>query len=143
MSSARSRSISPAVAGTDLFSHIRHMIYTVVPAYIIALGIFSFMGVKFAGGALDKQNIDLMLATMQSHFSIHPLLLLPPVFVILMVILKIPPLPALLGGTVLGGIFAMLTQARSLGDVLQAAHLGHISETGIIMVDDLLTRGGS
>jgi NhaC family Na+:H+ antiporter len=134
--------LAPAVAGTDLFSHIRHMIYTVAPAYIIALGIYSFMGAKFAGGALDKQNIDLMLSTMQSHFFIHPLLLLPPIFVIVMVILKIPPLPSLLGGTVLGGIFAMLTQSRSLGEVIAAAHLGHISETGVAMVDELLTRGG-
>ncbi len=59
-----------------------------------------------------------------------------------MVVKKIPPLPALLGGTALGGIFAMVTQSRSLADVLQAAHSGFISKTGVPMVDDLLTRGG-
>jgi len=134
--------LAPAVAGTDLFSHIRHMVYTVVPAYVIALGLYAFLGTKFAGGALDKQNIEVMLSTMKSHFLIHPLLLLPPVFVIVMVILKIPPLPALLGGTLLGGIFGVLIQSRSLGDIIQAAHLGHTSETGVAMVDELLTRGG-
>ncbi|NOR15795.1 MAG: Na+/H+ antiporter NhaC [Candidatus Aminicenantes bacterium] len=134
--------LAPAVAGTDLFSHIRHMVYTAVPGYVIALVLYGLLGAKFAGGVLDKQNIDIMLSAMRSHFFIHPLLLLPPVFVIVMVILKIPPLPALLGGTALGGAFAMLAQSRSLGDVLQAAHLGHTSETGVAMVDDLLTRGG-
>ncbi len=134
--------LAPAVAGTDLFSHIRHMVYTVVPGYVIALVLYGLLGAKFAGGALDKQNIDIMLSAMKSHFFIHPLLLLPPVFVIVMVILKIPPLPALLGGTVLGGVFAMLAQSHSLGDIMRAAHLGYTSETGVAMVDDLLTRGG-
>lgn len=134
--------LAPAVAGTDLFSHIRHMVYTVVPGYIIALGLYGFLGAKFAGGALDKQNIDIMLSAMKSNFFIHPLLLLPPIFVIVMVILKIPPLPALLGGAILGGVFAMVAQSASLGDIIQAAHLGHTSETGVAMVDELLTRGG-
>ena len=59
-----------------------------------------------------------------------------------MVVLKIPPLPALLGGTLMGGIFAVVTQSESLGDVIQAAHSGYVSETGVAMVDELLSRGG-
>lgn len=134
--------LAPAVAGTDIFSHIRHMVYTVSPGYIIALILYGFLGTRFSGGMLNSQNIDTMLTTMKSHFFIHPVLLLPPVLVIVMVILKIPPLPALLGGTALGGIFAVVTQSRSLGDVIQAAQIGHTSETGVALVDDLLTRGG-
>lgn len=134
--------LAPAVAGTDIFSHIRHMVYTVTPGYILALILYGFLGTRFSGGMLNSQNIETMLTTMESHFFIHPVLLLPPVLVIVMVILKIPPLPALLGGTALGGIFAVVTQSRSLGDVIQAAQIGHISETGVALVDDLLTRGG-
>ncbi|MBD3413450.1 MAG: Na+/H+ antiporter NhaC [Candidatus Aminicenantes bacterium] len=134
--------LAPAVAGTDLFSHIRHMVYTVVPAYVISLALFGFLGTRFSGGMLKSQNIETMLSGIKSHFFIHPLLLLPPVLVILMVVLKVPPLPALLGGTVLGALFAVLTQSRSLSDVVQAAHAGFVSNTGISMVDDLLTRGG-
>jgi NhaC family Na+:H+ antiporter len=59
-----------------------------------------------------------------------------------MVVKKIPPLPALLGGTALGGIFAMLTQSKSLAEVIQAAQSGYVSQSGVKMVDDLLTRGG-
>jgi NhaC family Na+:H+ antiporter len=134
--------LAPAVAGTDLFSHIRHMVYTVVPAYIAALLLYIILGIRFSGGILESQNIEIMLSTMDAHFFIHPILLLPPVLVIVMVIRKIPPLPALLGGTALGGIFALAAQSRSLGEVLAAAQIGHISETGVAMVDDLLTRGG-
>ncbi|MFW6140263.1 MAG: Na+/H+ antiporter NhaC [Acidobacteriota bacterium] len=134
--------LAPAVAGTDLFSHIRHMVYTVVPGYIIAIGLFAFLGIRFSGGAIESQNIEIMLTTMESQFFIHPLLLLLPILVILMVILKIPPLPALLGGTVLGALFAVFTQSQSLAEIIQAAHSGFISKSGVAMVDDLLTRGG-
>ena len=134
--------LAPAVAGTDVFSHIRHMVYTTAPGYILSLVLYGIIGSRFAGGVLDTENIEMMLGTMKSDFFIHPLLLLPPFLVIVMVVKKIPPLPALLGGTVLGGIFGMLSQSRSLSDVIAAAYSGHVSETGVAMVDGLLTRGG-
>ncbi|MFO7866050.1 MAG: Na+/H+ antiporter NhaC [Candidatus Aminicenantes bacterium] len=134
--------LAPAVAGTDLFSHIRHMLYTAVPAYIIALIVFGFLGARFSGGVLESQNIDVMLSTINTEFFIHPVLLLPPVLVIVMVVLKVPPLPALLGGAGIGGIFAMIFQSRSLGAVIESAQIGYVSKSGVIMVDDLLTRGG-
>jgi NhaC family Na+:H+ antiporter len=134
--------LAPAVAGTDLFSHIRHMVYTTAPGYVLSLILYGLIGTKFSGGEIETQGVETILGTIRSNFFIHPVLLLPPIFVIIMVVKKIPPLPALLGGTILGGIFAMLTQSRSLKDVIQAAQTGHVSETGVQMVDDLLTRGG-
>ena len=134
--------LAPAVAGTDLFSHIRHMVYTVVPGYVIALALYGLLGTRFSGGVMESQNIDIILSTLKAHFFIHPVLLLPPILVILMVIRKIPPLPALLGGSLIGGVFALAAQSSSLGDVLASAHVGYISETGVAMVDELLTRGG-
>jgi len=134
--------LAPAVAGADLFSHIRHMVYTTAPGYVLAIILYGLMGLKFTGGSLETGNIEIMLSTLQSHFFIHPLLLLPPVLVIVMVVKKIPPLPALLGGTILGGVFTVLTQSGTLKDVIQAAQSGYVSETGVKLVDDLLTRGG-
>lgn len=134
--------LAPAVAGTDLFSHIRHMVYTTTPGYILSIILFGLLGIKFSGGILRVQNIETTLSTIKSNFFIHPILLLPPCLVIVMVVKKIPPLPALLGGTALGGIFAMATQSNSLAEVIQAAHSGFVSQTGVDMVDGLLTRGG-
>jgi len=134
--------LAPAVAGTDLFSHVRHMVYTTVPGYVLSLILYGMIGLRFSGGTLDTQNIEIMLTTLKSSFFIHPVLLLPPCFVIVMVIKKIPPLPALMGGMVLGGLFAIIAQSKSLADVVQVAHSGYISHTGVKMVDDLLTRGG-
>ena len=134
--------LAPAVAGTDLFSHIRHMVYTTGPGYIISIILYGLLGTRFSGGGLRTENIEVILTTIKSSFFIHPILLLPPVLVIVMVVKKIPPLPALLGGTALGGIFAMLTQSKSLAEVIQAAQSGYVSQSGVKMVDDLLTRGG-
>ncbi|UCC83993.1 MAG: Na+/H+ antiporter NhaC, partial [Gemmatimonadota bacterium] len=134
--------LAPAMAGTDVFTHIRHMVYTTGPGYIIALILYALLGMRYAGGAMEAQQISAMLDTMQSNFFIHPVLLLPPLLVIVMVVKRIKPLPALLGGTVLGGIFAVATQGASLADSIAAAHSGYVSNTGIASVDDLLSRGG-
>lgn len=134
--------LAPAVAGTDLFSHIRHMVYTVTPGYIIALGLFIFLGLRFAGQQLSSQNIDIMLATMKANFFIHPILLLPPLLVIVMVVRKVPPLPALLGGTILGALFAGFAQHQNLAKIIESAFSGYVSDSGVPMVDELLTRGG-
>jgi len=134
--------LAPAMAGTDVFTHIRHMVYTTAPGYAIALLLYALIGIRYAGGAMEAQQIDVMLSTMQANFFIHPVLLLPPVLVIVMVVKRVPPLPALLGGTVLGGIFAMATQSSSLADAISAAHVGYMSATGVESVDDLLSRGG-
>jgi NhaC family Na+:H+ antiporter len=134
--------LAPAVAGTDLFSHIRHMVYTTGPAYIISIILYGLLGTRFSGGGMKAENIDVILSTIKSNFFIHPILLLPPLLVIVMVVKKIPPLPALLGGTALGGIFAIIAQSRPLAEVIQAAQSGYVSQSGVKMVDDLLTRGG-
>ena len=134
--------LAPAVAGTDLFSHIRHMVYTTGPGYIISIILYGLLGTRFSGGGMKAGNIEVILSTIKSNFFIHPILLLPPLLVIVMVVKKIPPLPALLGGTALGGIFAMFAQSKPLAEVIQAAQSGYVSQSGVKMVDDLLTRGG-
>jgi NhaC family Na+:H+ antiporter len=134
--------LAPAVAGTDVFSHVRHMVYTTTPGYILSIVLYGILGTRFSGGVLETQNIETIVRTLKSNFLIHPILLLPPLLVIVMVVKKIPPLPALLGGTVIGGIFGMLLQSRSLSDVIEAAQTGFVSNTGVSMVDNLLTRGG-
>ncbi|MCG2816101.1 MAG: Na+/H+ antiporter NhaC [Acidobacteriota bacterium] len=134
--------LAPAVAGTDVFTHIRHMVYTTAPGYLISLLIYGLLGTRFASGTMEVEKIGLFLDTLKAQFTINPLLLLPPALVIVMVIKKIPPLPALLGGTFLGGFFGIVFQGRTLAEIVGAAKAGFVSATGVPMVDELLTRGG-
>lgn len=134
--------LAPAVAGTDLFTHIRHMLYTTLPAYVFSLVIFAVIGIRFADGIMATGQIEMMLATMKDTFFIHPVLILPPVLVIAMVIKRISPLPALFIGTIIGGIFALLTQSANLQQVLSAGFNGFVCETDFQPLNELLTRGG-
>ncbi|GLI55516.1 Na+/H+ antiporter NhaC [Propionigenium maris DSM 9537] len=134
--------LAPAMAGAKLFDHIRHMLYTTTPSFIISLVLFAFLGMKYAGAALDINSINEILGTLSGNFNINPVLFLVPVLTIAMVVKKVPAVPGLFGGALLGGIFAMMFQGASVGDVFGALHYGFESATGNEMVDSLLSRGG-
>lgn len=134
--------LAPAMAGTDLFTHIKHMLYTTVPSFIITIILFTFLGRKYAGSALNTEMIDKILSTLGGNFNINPLLLLVPVIVIGAVVMKVPAIPGLFGGAILGGIAAMVFQGATLGSVFSTLHYGYSAESGLTMVDDLLNRGG-
>ncbi|MGV8145433.1 MAG: Na+/H+ antiporter NhaC [Alkaliphilus sp.] len=134
--------LAPAIAGTNLFSHIRSMLYTTVPALVIALILYAILGIRFAGNQLDYSQVNIMIDTLKGSFVITPWLLLPPVIVIILVLFKIPALPGLLSGSILGGIFAAIFQGAGIGDILGVAHYGFSIETGVEIVDKLLNRGG-
>ncbi|MFC1553422.1 Na+/H+ antiporter NhaC [candidate division KSB1 bacterium] len=134
--------LAPATAGTDLFTHVRHMVYTGVPSLIIALIIFTFIGFKYSGGNVESEDVNLMLSTLTQQFNISAWLLFPPLLVILMVIFKIPALPALLGGALIGAVVAGFAQGNSLAEIIKVSYSGFASETGVNSVDELLSRGG-
>ena len=107
--------LAPAMAGTDLFTHIRYMMYTTIPSFIITLIIFLFLG--FGIEENNTQNIQELLTAIKSSFNISPWLFLVPVAVIAMIIKKIPALPALLVGTLLGGVFAVIFQPHIITQI--------------------------
>lgn len=134
--------LAPAMAGSTLFDHVKHMVFTTGPSLIIALVIYGIMGAGYAGNELDTEAIKVVLDGLSTQFNINLFLLIAPVLVILMVVFKVPAIPGLFGGTILGGLLAMMMQGANLGDVINAMHYGYTSETGIEVLDNLLTRGG-
>jgi len=107
--------LAPAMAGTTLFEHIKSMLYTTIPAVLIAAVLYGIMGVRYAGQELNVSEINGILSAMTENFNITPLLLIPPIIVIIIVVMKIPALPGLMAGVLLGGLFAMLFQGADLG----------------------------
>ncbi|BCY29017.1 Na+/H+ antiporter NhaC [Flavobacterium okayamense] len=100
--------LAPAMAGTDLFTHIRYMTLTTIPSYVITLIIFIILGLTIeTHGTADTQAL---LSDIEKSFNITPWLFLVPVIVIGLIIKKTEPLIALLVGTLLGGIFALIFQ---------------------------------
>lgn len=134
--------LAPAMAGSTLFEHIKYMLYTTVPSYLIAMVLYGIIGSRYAGSQLDTSNIQIIMDGIAANFNLSPLLFLPPLIVIVMVVMKMPALPGLLFGTILGGLFAAIFQGASFGDILNTAHYGFEIESGVEMVDELLNRGG-
>ena len=105
--------LAPAVAGTTLFEHIGHMVYTVTPSMIVALVVYLILGFTQGGGAADVSTIDTILSFITDNFQVGIIFLIPPIFVIVAVALKLPALPSLIGGVVLGIPF-MAVQDKSM-----------------------------
>ncbi len=135
--------LAPAVAGAELFGHIRHMIFTTGPSLVVALTLYAFIGWRYRGNDLDMESVGAIQTALEQNFNLGPWLLLAPVAVIVMVIMRLPALPALFIGAALGGVVAALTQpGTGLADVINAFWSGYESNTGVEAVDTLLTRGG-
>jgi NhaC family Na+:H+ antiporter len=101
--------LAPAMAGTDLFTHIRYMTYTTTPTYIITLLISLVIGLRydFSGAVI---NVEAVQSAIDGTFNTNPLLFLVPMILFGIILLKVPPIPALLAGTLLGAIFGVIFQ---------------------------------
>jgi Na+:H+ antiporter, NhaC family len=101
--------LAPAMAGTDLFTHIRYMVFTTVPSFLLTLIIFLFIGLSynFSGAVVNVEHVQ---SAIDGTFNINPLLFLVPVILFTIILLKVPPIPALFAGTLLGAIFSIIFQ---------------------------------
>lgn len=134
--------LAPSVSGAGLFDHVRHMMVTTTPTYIICIVIYGILGFTFAKGTADTAQIETTLMTLRESFVIHPLLLLPPVLVLVMVICKIPALPGLMAAAVLGMLSAVFVQGCTAQELFGSIMTGFTASTGVESVDTLLNRGG-
>ena len=149
--------LAPAIAGTDLFSHIRHMVWTTGPSLVIALIIFLIMGLN-SNAEGNADGLALIQSTLQNTFNISVVSFVPIVVIFVLAYKKMPAFPTILIGALLAGLFSILLQPEVVSNfvnqpelsnsltllsrVWTALHSGFVLESGVPMVDDLLTRGG-
>lgn len=134
--------LAPAVSGTTLFAHIRHMISTTGVSYIIAAIIFSAVNLKYAHSGMNPELINEITASLQGQYVISPFLILPVLVVIVMIAFKIPAIPGLIINVAIGVFCACAVQGIGVHDIGVILQEGVVSQTGNKMVDDLLSRGG-
>ena len=134
--------VAADMSGTPLYDHIGSMMYTSVPATVICLVLYTVLGIRNASANADLSSIELILDTLGANFNISVIALVPAVLVLLTSALKVPAVPAMLGCTAVSGVFACLLQKISLSAMLGAAMNGFSSDTGVAMVDKILSRGG-
>lgn len=134
--------LAAGITETPLFTHIKHMVYTTIPGLIIALVVYFILGRQFAGTAVDIGNINSILSALESNFVISPWLLFVPLAVIVLVAKKVPALPALTIGVLLGWLCYVFIQGGSVADAVNTLHDGFVISSGNEMVDNLFNRGG-
>lgn len=134
--------LAPIVAKSNLFDHIRHLLWTTTPAWLIGLLIYFFLGLKYRPESLDSSQMDLILNTISANFNFHVLLLLPMVIVLYYAIRKKPTIPGMLIASGIAMILGVIIQGTSIKDSLGAMAIGFQSDTGVEIVDQLISRGG-
>ncbi|MCH2230545.1 MAG: Na+/H+ antiporter NhaC [Crocinitomicaceae bacterium] len=101
--------LAPAMAGTDLFTHIRYMALTTIPSIILTLIIFLILGFTVETST-NSASVNTIVDTIEGNFYISPILMLVPIIVIALIVKKVSAVPALLIGSLLGAIAAVLFQ---------------------------------
>ncbi|KJS88138.1 MAG: sodium:proton antiporter [Peptococcaceae bacterium BICA1-8] len=135
--------LAPAMVGCTLFEHVGHMLWDTIPAFLISLIMYYFIGLKYATSSMvQPEQIQAIFTGLENSFTISPLLLLIPIITIILAIKKVPAIPALVCVSFLGVLCAMFFQGVSFGGILNAVTSGYKSNTEIAMVDSLLSRGG-
>jgi NhaC family Na+:H+ antiporter len=147
--------LAPAMAGTDLFTHIRYMLYTTVPSLALTLVLFTILGLTYKNGALDSAEIQEVQSLLLENYTITPWLFLVPVGVIVLISQKIDALVAIALGIFGGLIMALIFQQpllQSLGsgphalyEIAMKSVYGEISipSENAILADLLSTSGMS
>ena len=150
--------LASSMTGTGLFVHIRHMLYTTIPAMTVALVLFLILGLTRAGTGYDPARIQLITGAINSQFDTSLYMLLPPVLTIIILMRRVPAIPAIIAGILMGVIFAVIFQpariiqmaqdpslsytVASIKTGLKTASSGFVSSSGIREVDSLLNKGG-
>lgn len=152
--------LASAVTGTPLFLHIQNLMWTTVPSFVIALILFAFMGGEPSLAA--EQSIKETMAGLEANFNIGIYLLIPVAIVFFLAWKKVPALPTIFAGALIGGLFAILFQHEAIARFVVASGFsadlssieknllavwkvlfsGYSSNIGNDALDSLLSRGG-
>ncbi len=134
--------LAPAMAGTDIYTHIRHMTYTSGVAFGLTLVIEIVLGLFYGGGEENLAAVQEIIATLDRDFTVGPWHLIPPLLVIVCAYRKYPAIPGLVAGVLSAVVLGVVFEGVSYPDLLDVAYGGYASNTGIESVDSLLTKGG-
>lgn len=135
--------LASASAEVELYDHVKSMSKTIIPAALITIGVFTFLGFKYSNGEVTSSiEIEEMQNVLSGSFNLSLLTFLPLIIVLGLSLMKFPSIPTLLLGILSAGIIAVLTQGASITEVIGALNNGYTQATGNALVDELVLRGG-
>ncbi len=136
--------LAPAMAGTDVMSHIKFMLKSTGVVYIIALIFYTILGfTQHQNGSIDISSVTELSNALDDMFNINPILLLPPLIVIVAIALKVPAIPGLIIGIASGSILGLIFQPNcTIGTLFDTGMNGFVPNTDVEALADLLNTGG-
>ena len=149
--------LAAATTGTELFTHIRYMMYTTIPAIVLTLLIFTGFSLGHDGSLTSDVSVAETQRMIGECYRITPWLFVVPILVIVLIVLKMPSVPVLFIGSLVGGIFAVIFQPEMIGSlngdtaltsgtayktVLRSMYGTIIPDTGNVQIDSLFTSRG-
>jgi len=134
--------LAPGIAEGDLFDHIKSMLYTTTPAFIITLIIYGVIGAKYAGQQLNAESINATMTAIQNSFNMNIVVLIPPILVIVLAMKRFPGLPLLLISALVAAVIAIIFQGETVTSIASIMDSGYKSSIGVEAIDKLLSRGG-
>lgn len=134
--------LAPTVSGTDIYKHIKSMLYTTGPAFVASIVLYAFLGASHTGNSVVTESYTEILNTLSANFKMSALSLIPPVLVVVLILLKKPSIPVFGIGIFAGGLIAMLVQGYSFTEVIGFCTNGVSMDTGSDIVNSMINRGG-
>ena len=134
--------LAPAMAGTDVMTHVKAMILPTGITYVITLIGFGILGaMQYHGGDADMSRVTEFSGALEAVFNINPALLLPPVIVIVAVAMKMPAIPGITLGIISGAIMGMIFQPEcNMGTVFDFGMNGYyFSDEVLAMFEETLS----
>ncbi len=134
--------LAVVVAGSNLFDHIKHMVWSGGPAWLLGLLFYFLIGLQYGAHEVSTASMNLILTTLKDNFRFNLLLLLPMVVVFYFAIKKKPTIPGMLLSSFIAAILAAVFQKSAITTIATALNSGYQPQTGVEAVDRLLSRGG-
>ena len=132
-----------AISGAGLYNGVRGMIISNVPALLISIVAYVFIGMNYSHVSADSASgIAETLAGLEGAFNLTPAVLLPAALLIFLIVIKFPAVPTMIAAAFAGTLCAVLFQGEGLGAALGYMMKGYVGDTDVADVDKIVTRGG-
>lgn len=128
---------------TDLYAHIRSMMMTTIPTFILVVIIFAVVGFGFGQSEGNFEQVQNIRVALSDHFNLNPLITLWPVVVMgVLSYKKMAPEISMTACVLVAVLVAWGFQDQSIQQLAHAMWSNSKTDTGIGSIDDLLGRGG-
>lgn len=134
--------LTASTSKVDLYETLKSLAYITVPTIIVCGVLFAFKGFQYGEGGADTQQVKEIMQGIEGNFTVGIMMIVPVIVLFTMILLKIPTVPTLITASVCGILISLLCQGNSLQESFMSMYSGYVSNTGIEILDRLLTRGG-